>query len=66
MLDAGCWILDDETIDHLENLFEAGSLKNELIYNNPLYKKLEELGLKMNNFIPSVERSHNPYPESSV
>jgi len=47
----------DETIDHLEMLFETGSLKNEVIYRD-LSFQLDLLGRKLNVFIDSVERSH--------
>lgn len=51
---------NDETIDHLETLFETTSLKDESLYNS-LHSKLEELGKKLNNFIQAVERSHNEF-----
>ena len=51
---------NDETIDHLETLFETGSLKDEIQYTS-LHIKLEELGKKLNNFIQAVERSHNDF-----
>src|SRR5882724_1433780 len=47
----------DETIDHLEMLFETGSLTNELVYRD-LSARLDLLGRKLNVFIDSVERSH--------
>ena len=47
----------DETIDHLEVLFETGSLANELIYRD-LSARLDLLGRKLNVFIDSVERAH--------
>ncbi len=47
----------DETIDHLEVLFETGSLANELLYRD-LSARLDLLGRKLNVFIDSVERSH--------
>ena len=47
----------DETIDHLEMLFETGSLTNELVYRD-LRARLDLLGRKLNVFIDSVERSH--------
>jgi len=47
----------DETIDHLEMLFETGSLKNEVVYRD-LSARLDLLGRKLNVFIDSVERSH--------
>jgi len=49
---------NDETIDHLETLFETGSLADEELYNS-LHQKLELLGKKLNNFIAAVERDHN-------
>jgi four helix bundle protein len=51
---------NDETVDHLETLFETESLKDEAIYNT-LHLKLELLGKKLNNFIQSVERNHNEF-----
>ena len=47
---------NDETIDHLENLFETKSLKNEEMYII-LHSKLEILGKKLNKFIQSVEKT---------
>ena len=48
---------NDETIDHLETLFESKSLKNKDLYNN-LHQRLTMLGKKLNTFIQSVEREH--------
>jgi len=47
----------DETIDHLEVLFETGSLENKTVYRD-LSSQLDLLGRKLNVFIDSVERSH--------
>jgi four helix bundle protein len=47
----------DETIDHLEMIFETGSLANEAAYRD-LSDRLDLLGRKLNVFIDSVERSH--------
>ena len=47
----------DETIEHLEMLFETGSLTNELVYRD-LSARLDLLGRKLNVFIDSVERLH--------
>ena len=47
----------DETIDHLELLFETGSLTNEIVYRE-LTTQLDLLGRKFNVFIETVERSH--------
>ncbi len=48
---------NDETIDHLETLFETGSLEDEELFN-ALCKRLRILGKKLNLFIQSVERGH--------
>ena len=49
---------NDETIDHLETLFETGSLQNKTLYDD-LHEQLEVLGKKLNLFIQSIERSIN-------
>ena len=49
----------DETIDHLEGLFETGSLANEALYRD-LNAQLDLLGRKLNVFIQGVEREHRP------
>ncbi|HIG27926.1 MAG TPA: four helix bundle protein [Verrucomicrobiales bacterium] len=46
-----------ETIDHLEILYETGSLKDPEIYRE-VSAKLDELGRKINCFIQSVEKKH--------
>jgi len=48
---------DDETIDHLETLFETKSLTDENLYNT-LHSKLETLGKKINKFLQSVQKEH--------
>ncbi|MCD6441021.1 MAG: four helix bundle protein [Candidatus Marinimicrobia bacterium] len=48
---------NDETIDHLETLYETGSLKNLKLYES-LHKHLELLGKKINLFIQSVKNEH--------
>lgn len=48
---------NDETIDHLENLYDTKSLKNQDIYQ-ALHTKLQLLGKKLNRFIQSVEKNH--------
>ena len=48
----------DETIDHLETLFETGSLKNKGLFDQ-LYGKLNLLGKKLINFLKAVEEKHN-------
>jgi len=47
----------DETTDHLENLFETGSLSDKALYGE-LHGNLDELGRKLNAFLQSVERGH--------
>jgi four helix bundle protein len=47
----------DETVDHLETLFETGSLTDRPLYDD-LHQRLERLGKQLNMFIQSVERSH--------
>ncbi len=51
----------DETIDHLEGLFETGSLTNEETFRG-LQAQLDLLGRKLNVFIQGVEREHDPHP----
>ena len=53
---------NDETIDHLETLFETRSLKDELKFNG-IKTKLEILGRKLNNFISAVEIKHISTPK---
>ena len=48
---------NDETIDHLETLFETDSLRDENIFKS-IYSKLDLLGRKINNFIKAVEEGH--------
>ena len=48
---------NDETIDHLETLYETESLKDKELYNN-LKERLIILGKKLNVFIQSVEKGH--------
>jgi four helix bundle protein len=46
---------NDETLDHLENLYETGSLQDKELFEN-LHDRLEILGKKLNNFIKSIEK----------
>jgi len=61
----------DEIIDHLEMLFETGSLTNKVLYRD-LSSQLDLLGRKLNVFIESVEHSHRtdrsdiPHPASRI
>jgi len=47
----------DETVDHLETLYETGSLKDQSLYDQ-LHDKLLILGRKISSFVDSVERGH--------
>ncbi|WP_276132518.1 four helix bundle protein [Polluticoccus soli] len=47
-----------ETMDHLETLYETGSLQNQVLYND-LHEKIDRLGKKLNNFLDAVQRGHN-------
>ena len=47
----------DETIDHLEILYEPKSLRDDELFNN-MNIKLNELGSKINRFIQTVSKSH--------
>lgn len=53
---------NDETIDHLETLYETGSLVNRGTYEL-IHSKLDLLGKKLNSFIQAVERNSKK-PES--
>lgn len=46
---------NDETIDHLESLWDTGSLKNKEHYES-IHAKCEILGKKLNNFLKSFKR----------
>jgi four helix bundle protein len=51
----------DETVDHLEMLYETGSLTDEPLFKD-LFKRLDELGRKINLFTQSVEAAHRTGP----
>jgi len=51
---------NDETLDHLEILFETGSLKDRELYKK-LSQKIQQLGKQLNNFLQAVQRSHNTF-----
>jgi four helix bundle protein len=55
----------DETLDHLENLFDTGSLTSEVLYQG-LVSRLQQLGGKLHNFIQSVEREHMSMREEAA
>lgn len=46
---------NDETIDHLETLYETDSLKDKELYEN-LHDRIEILGKKLNNFIQKIQQ----------
>ncbi|MCB0299605.1 MAG: four helix bundle protein [Calditrichaeota bacterium] len=48
---------NDETIDHLETLFETKSLSDSVLYEN-IHERLISLGKMLNNFINSVQKNH--------
>ncbi|MEJ5261433.1 MAG: four helix bundle protein [Ignavibacterium sp.] len=48
---------NDETLDHLENLFETGSLNDQKFYMD-MHDKIEILGKKINRFLQSVQNDH--------
>jgi len=47
----------DETTDHLETLFETGSLTNKDLYKKS-HTRLRQLGKMINRFLSAVERKH--------
>jgi four helix bundle protein len=49
---------NDETIDHLETLFETKSLIDQTSFDD-LHQRLQKLGRKINNFLKAVEKDHN-------
>ncbi len=48
---------NDETLDHLETLFETGSLIDKIFYDI-IHNKIELLGKKINRFLQSVQADH--------
>ena len=54
----------DETTDHLDILFETGSLTDEPMFKD-LFKRLDELGRKINLFTQSIEAGHRTGPAES-
>ena len=55
---------NDETIDHLETLFETESLRDEVLFQD-LHKRAQQLGIKINNFLQSIEKNHNKFDSPS-
>ena len=56
---------NDETIDHLETLYETKSLPDDDYYKK-LHAKIESLGKKINNFLKTVELKHNTFDSSVI
>ena len=48
----------DETADHLDILFETGSLKDEFLYQE-LKQEIERLGKLLHKFLLSIERLYS-------
>jgi len=48
---------NDETIDHLETLYETESLTDDKIFKQ-IDSKLQILGKKINKFLQSVQKQH--------
>ena len=48
---------NDETLDHLENLWDTKSLRDEIKYQQ-LHQKIEKLGRMINGFLQAVEKQH--------
>jgi four helix bundle protein len=55
---------NDETIDHLEMLYETKSLTDDKLFNE-IHNKLEILGRKINNFLKAVQLNHNSLPQAN-
>ena len=51
---------NDETVDHLETLYETGSLKDKELYEE-LRERIQRLGIKINNFLQSIDKNHNKF-----
>ncbi len=54
---------NDETIDHLETLYETGSIKDKDNYQQ-IHNKLIILGKQLNGFLQAIERQHNTWKDS--
>jgi four helix bundle protein len=53
----------DETLLHLDFLYETGSLENEELYNN-LKNEYDNLSKQINKFIQWVENNLNDFPNA--
>lgn len=54
-----------ETTDHLECLWETGSLPDQNVYDG-LHSRLNELGKRLNKLIQSVDHGHQSMREPSL
>lgn len=52
---------NNETMDHLESLYETGSLPDEAQFKQQR-SQVDELGRKLNRFIASIESAHRTGP----
>ena len=52
---------NDETLDHLDILFQTQSLKDEVLFFIALKNKIITLGKMLLNFIKSVLKNHNKF-----
>ena len=48
---------NDETLDHLENLWDTKSIRDEIKFTQ-LHQKIERPGRMINAFVQSVEKQH--------
>ena len=48
---------NDETLDHLENLWDTKSLTDQMIFIS-LKNKIETLGKMLNKFLQAIEQEH--------
>lgn len=55
----------DETADHLDTLFDTGSLTDDALFSE-IAQLLDTLGRKLYHFIESVEEYHNLVREESA
>ncbi len=51
---------NDETLDHLETIYETKSLANEKLYND-LHHRIDILGKKINRFLDALNKGHNKF-----
>jgi len=48
---------NDETLDHLENLWDTKSLADQMVFMS-LKSKIETLGKMLNKFLQAIEQEH--------